>query len=367
MTLYRMELYRILHRKLFWVMGVVILGWLAVYFCLESVGAEITKVNGTVYEGYAAIRMDRKITEDFKGKLTDADVQRIIEKYGYPGEVREEYGHWMDENYLNGFVADNLTDGYFRSWDDYKVPQNTIPINESGLRVYSATPQGELNFAYARGWEKFLDIFQMSNWLLSLIVMICTAPLFCEERQSGMRQIMFTAEKGIGTDTRARIAAAFTVTVCGYIFLLLLLFGLCAAVFGFDGSEMSMGMGMILGTNSAHAVSQLEIGDFTLGYIVTALGGILMLTGMVVWISAKADTVAHSLLAAIFSWAAPVILYMTFQSRFLYLLALIQPALMSNYGSMLDAVPFYWMRAAAVPVVITAGIVCGALQWKKVD
>lgn len=372
MTLYRMELYRIIHRKLFLGMGIVILVWLAVFFCIESVGSETAQVNGKVYEGYAAVRMDREITEEFQGKLTDEDVDRIAEKYGFPSEVQKNYGHWIDENYLNGFVAEYLTDGFFQSWDEYKVPQNTIPINDSRLKEYSNTPQGEVNFGYTKGWEKFLEIFQMANWLFSLMIMIGAAPLFCEERQNGMRQLIFTTEKGKGVDIKARIAAIFTVTVCGYFFLLLLLLGLCGGVFGLDGSTISIGI--VLGINSGYtmirhgiSLSQYGIADFTLLYVVTALGGVLMLTAIVVWISARVDTVAHSLLAAIFSWAAPVVLYITFQSRVLYILALIQPALMSNYGSIVDAAPVYRLRIAAVFVVMTAGIIWGARRWRRVD
>ena len=46
-------------------------GLLFLYFWFAEVGVEIATVDGKFYSGYEAVQMNRKITEEFEGDLTD--------------------------------------------------------------------------------------------------------------------------------------------------------------------------------------------------------------------------------------------------------------------------------------------------------
>ena len=133
MRLYRMELYKLLYKKIFRFGLLAVLGILLAYFLLVSVGGERTTINGELYTGFAAVREDRRITERFRGVLTDEKARQIIEQYGFPSKVEENYGGFRDENYLNGFVTEQLGNGYYFSWDDYQISTALQPLAESGL------------------------------------------------------------------------------------------------------------------------------------------------------------------------------------------------------------------------------------------
>ena len=61
------------------------------------------------YEGYQAVQVNRQITEEFKGILTDEKAAQIIEKYGFPEKVEKGWYYFRDTNFLNNFVTTYLT------------------------------------------------------------------------------------------------------------------------------------------------------------------------------------------------------------------------------------------------------------------
>ena len=77
MRLYRTELYKIYQNKIFRIGIIAATGLLLLYFGLVEVGAEIATVDGVFYSGYEAVQMNRKITEEFEGILTDEKVDQI--------------------------------------------------------------------------------------------------------------------------------------------------------------------------------------------------------------------------------------------------------------------------------------------------
>ena len=156
MRLYRMELYKLLYKKNFRFGLLAVLGILLAYFLLVSVGGERTTINGELYTGFAAVREDRRITEKFRGVLTDEKARQIIEQYGFPSKVEENYGGFRDENYLNGFVTEQLGNGYYFSWDDYQISTALQPLAESGLGAAARAAGREVLLDYAEGWGVFL-------------------------------------------------------------------------------------------------------------------------------------------------------------------------------------------------------------------
>ncbi len=120
MRLYKMELYKICSRKLF-LFSVTAALMILLLFMYTLAVDNYAMVNGVEYEGLRAVQINRTITEEFKGTLTDEKVTAIAEKYGFPSGVKEDYGRFLDRNYLNEFIMEAFSDGYFRAYDDYKV------------------------------------------------------------------------------------------------------------------------------------------------------------------------------------------------------------------------------------------------------
>ena len=87
MQLYKMELYKIFHRKIFWIGILAILGLMFVYFWFAEVGDERCVIDGRSYSGYEAVQMNKKITEEYVGTVTDEKINQIVDKYGLPSEL----------------------------------------------------------------------------------------------------------------------------------------------------------------------------------------------------------------------------------------------------------------------------------------
>ena len=224
MRLYRMELYKLMHGKFFLAGLPVILAVLLLYFAFVNVGDERAVVNGKVYTGYEAVRENREITKEFTGPLDDETAEQIIEKYGFPSQVEEYYGGFRDENYLNGFVTEYLGNGYMRSWDDYKVSTELIPVAQTDLGRAAETSGKEIILCYTKGWSVLLDTLQLGMILGSVLILVSVSPVFAEERQCRMSALLFTSEEGRDRDVTAKIAAAFTLTAAVYAAVVLSVF-----------------------------------------------------------------------------------------------------------------------------------------------
>ena len=64
MQLYKMELYKIFHRKIFWIGILAILGLMFVYFWFAEVGDERCVIDGRSYSGYEAVQMNKTMPEE---------------------------------------------------------------------------------------------------------------------------------------------------------------------------------------------------------------------------------------------------------------------------------------------------------------
>ena len=251
MRLYRMELYKLCHKKAFIICSVLVALILTVYFWL-MIDDQLSTVKGVTYHGYKAIKIDRQITETYRGGLTDAKVQQIIKEYGLPSRVEYGYGWWRDANYLNEYVVHYLSDGYIIDWTEYEVPTKAYAIADTELGELQQAIGKEIPFDYTIGWQVLFEVMQLGMILASILVIFSVSVVFSQEGQTGMLQLLFTAQKGKETDAKAKIAAAFTLTVIIYSVVVLFTLLLCVCVFGLDGAECPLNLAMFDGPSSNH-------------------------------------------------------------------------------------------------------------------
>ena len=161
MRLYKIEVFKLFYRKFFMTCLLSVLGILLLYFYFVNVGDERTTVNGNLYTGYKAVQVDREITKEFSGVLTDDIAEQIVEKYGFPSKVEEYYGYFRDQNYLNGFITKYLGNGYFRDWNDYQVSTSLYTISQTDLGRVVEVSGNEITLDYTKGWTVFFDTLQL--------------------------------------------------------------------------------------------------------------------------------------------------------------------------------------------------------------
>ena len=241
MRLYRMELYKLYHKKVFLIGSALTILILLFYFRL-MINEQMTTVDGVTYYDFEAVKIDRQITEAYRGELTDEKVRRIVEEYGLPLDVKENHGWWKNVNYLNRFVADYLSDGYIRTWDDYRIPMEVYDIADTELGAVQEARGKTITLAYTAGWQVLFKTLEIGMVLASILVIMGVSVVFAQESQVGMLSLLFTTQEGKEKDAKMKIAAAFTLTIIVYGIVILFTLGLCDSVFGMDGSDCPLYM-----------------------------------------------------------------------------------------------------------------------------
>lgn len=213
MRLYKMELYKLCHKKFFYTGTVFIIAFVLLYF-FQTLHTAVSTVDGIVYRGYAAVKTDRRITEEFHGPLTGETVQRIVDRYGLPDPDTDNatFQNSSDSNFLNRFAMTYGTD-------------NTSAV-QTGNDIW---------LDYYDGWSMFTSMYFMEMIMVSVLLLCMLTPVFSIEILTRTKPLLFTTQNGPEKDTRAKIAAAFTITIGLWSAITALSLLLTGAVYGWEG------------------------------------------------------------------------------------------------------------------------------------
>lgn len=363
MTLYKMELYKTLHRPVVWISGLLMAGLLVLYF-VGLMEEEHSLAEGKTRFGYAAIQHNREITKEYEGILTDEKLRRIVDEYGFPSEVVKDFPGWLDENYLTAYAVDYFSDGYMRGWGEgeYKVAENLIPIAESEL--YEVMGGRDIPFGYGNGWIQYIEFLQFAGWALIAWLVIVLSPLFAQEHDARMYPLLFTTEHGREKDVYAKILAALTVTLVSFLAITGSAFLACCAIYGTGGAQMMWGQGSFYWRLPYRYTMVQFVSCYTLMY----LFALLMTFGYCVLASSGAESGFEALLTTGGLLIAPLIMRIfNFGSSLLYFLCDAQPIFLVwaiSLEEVLHSVPVWlcvWTSAAATVICTFAGL----FKWKK--
>lgn len=143
-----------------------------IFFWFAEVGDELAVIGEKSYSGYEAVQVNRKITEEFEGIITDEKIDQIIKKYGIPSKLGENMPNWRDGNYLNDFVV--------------------------------------------------VDLLQFGLVLGSIVVICSVSTVFAKEGQTKMLPLIFSTDEGQRKDVYSKVFAAFLLTATVFIGIVLL-------------------------------------------------------------------------------------------------------------------------------------------------
>lgn len=358
MKLYRMELYKLWHQKIFAICAVCTVLITVFYFGALEVDMEIAMVDGQRYYGYEAVKINRQITEKYRGELTDEKVAGIVEEYGLPSEVVYDYPGWRDANYLNGFVTDYLSDGYKRDWNNYKAPTAVYAIADTQLGEIEHAMGGKILFAYTNGWKAFLDTLQMGMILTSVLVLLSVSTVFAQEEQTKMLPLLFTTQEGKIKDTYAKMAAAFKLTVVVYIVMVLLCLLMSFCVFGLDGADCPLGMALSKELLVRFSVSYMPIASFVRMILGMDLLAMLLLCAITMCVSAHCTSSFGAVAMAAILWGAPLLVRML-SGGLGYFFTSCMPLFLIMTDSVYEAVSWGTRYAVAMLwVIIALTLIC---------
>ena len=304
MRLYKMELFKLFQNKIFKIGMLATTGLLFLYFWFAEVGGEISTVDGKFYSGYEAVQMNRKITEEFEGDLTDEKVNQIIEKYGLPTKFEENMPGWRDGNFLNDFVTRYFTNG---AWENGVLPTERYFLWETELgKAYDEIGKTPY-LAYTTGWKVFVEMLQFGLILGSILIICGVSTIFAEESQTKMLPLIFSTEEGRRKDVPAKILASFTFTIFIFMWFVLVNFVLCWMIYGLKGFENISWM--VLSQHMLQPVLFLKYLGILLGLAFQAL---LSLCTITLCVSAYQDSSFGAVIIVAVCWGLPVLIRMFF-------------------------------------------------------
>lgn len=340
MRLYKMEVYKLCHRKIFLLGIFCVIGIMLIFFWLQ-VGNETAYVDGTTYYGYRAVQVNREITEEFRGELTDEKADKIVEKYGFPKEVKDHYPDYLDGNFLNRFAAEYLSDGYFISWKDYRLATCRKQIADTELGAAAEATGQKIILEYHGGWSAFLELLHFGTMLGCIVIIFGISITFANEGQTNMLSLLFTTKEGKWKDIYAKIAAAYTVAVGVWLGVVFLDGLLCGVVYGFDGLDCFVGITNIWPYLAvARAATVLNVRTFLMISLLRSFIGIVLLCAATIYLSACFRRSFHAVAAAAVHFVLPILVWILLPGSYYLPTYLIR---LFNY-----ATTFYLINCSAV-------------------
>ena len=382
MQLYKMELYKIFHRKIFWIGILAILGLMFVYFWFAEVGDERCVIDGRSYSGYEAVQMNKKITEEYAGTVTDEKINQIVDKYGLPSELNENMPGWKDGNYLNDFVTRFFTNG---SWENGVKPTERYRLKDTDLwKAYkeyneNIDRKSEKNdkkqmkneilsmwkfkptLEYTTGWKVFGELLQFGLILGSIMIICVISGVFAEESQKRMMPLIFTTVEGKRKDTSAKVLASFTITVLLYAGITGSAWGLCKIVYDLKG-EYNL-TGAVISGSMWKTVDKVPFFSYLSVLLILGMLAFLSLNAITLCISAYQNSMFGAVVATAICWAIPL-LVRTFFGGFVWILVDSMPMFLIMQVNLNDIYSIWYVIAVIAVGVLAVSLTKGILHYK---
>lgn len=382
MQLYKMELYKIFHRKIFWIGILAILGLMFVYFWFAEVGDERCVIDGRSHSGYEAVQMNKKITEEYAGTVTDEKINQIVDKYGLPSELNESMPGWKDGNYLNDFVTRFFTNG---SWENGVKPTVRYRLKDTDLwKAYkeyneNIDSKSEKNdkkqmkteilsmwkfkptLEYTTGWKVFGELLQFGLILGSIMIICVISGIFAEESQTKMLPLIFTTVEGKRKDTSAKVLASFTITVLLYAGITGSAWGLCKIVYDLKGGYNLTGV--VISGSMWKTVDKVPFFSYLSVLLIFGMLAFLSLNAITLCISAYQDSMFGAVVATAICWAIPLLVRIFF-GGFVWILVDSMPMFLIMQVNLNDIYSIWYVVAVIAVGVLAVSLTKGILHYK---
>lgn len=382
MQLYKMELYKIFHRKIFWIGILAILGLMFVYFWFAEVGDERCVIDGRSYSGYEAVQMNKKITEEYAGTVTDEKINQIVDKYGLPSELNENMPGWKNGNYLNDFVTRFFTNG---SWENGVKPTERYRLKDTDLwKAYkeyneNIDSKSEKNdkkqmkteilsmwkfkptLEYTTGWKVFGELLQFGLILGSIMIICVISGIFAEESQTKMLPLIFTTVEGKRKDTSAKVLASFTITVLLYAGITGSAWGLCKIVYDLKGGYNLTGV--VISGSMWKTVDKVPFFSYLSVLLILGMLAFLSLNAITLCISAYQDSMFGAVVVTAICWAIPLLVRIFF-GGFVWILVDSMPMFLIMQVNLNDIYSIWHVIAVIAVGVLAVSLTKGILHYK---
>ena len=358
MALYKMELRKIWSRKITMVSAVLLFSLTLVYLMI-LISGERSIEKGTPYRGIQAIERNREMEKLYQGVLDDDKLQRIL----------METNPWDDKNYITDFIVQWLSDGTLEQGNMsgiYREPSHIYPVGETELGRVMKESGKKITLGYNQGYRTFLDYLQSGMVFLSIFLIVALTPVFSEEYQENTAGIIYASEYGKTRGPGAKIAAAFTTAAGTFAVIAVIGAAVCRGIYG--AGNWKMVTGILLGDmNEYLSLYQMEIGKFAVLYLFMAFGGILMLAGMSIWLSAHFKKNYHVLTVTVAVWCLPILIRFLLGTGVWMIVGQTQPIYQILYQTIIETEKTRLLQIVMIIAVVSGGAVMGYRRSARME
>ena len=242
LALYKFELRKIISRKIVWITGGVLLIGLLIWGVASAVLPVNREYSVSSLNGYEANRAERESSEQISGRAID---QTLID------EMRPAYKEFIyNGNYNNALPYLDVYDlignvlGTHASIEILECDSDTFYEKLNAL-LEANTPEGltagnsfdePITYdGYFDGWRKVSDMMKFVACMEIMFITICLSTVFTVEHTRKTDQVILCTRLGKKKLYAAKVLAGLTVGIGFTLLLSVLMFGIVALLYGFDG------------------------------------------------------------------------------------------------------------------------------------
>lgn len=244
LTLYKFELRKIISRKIVWITGGVLLVGLVIWGIASAVLPQNREYSDSSLNGYAANRAEQEAAEQISGRAIDQklidEMRPAYEDFIFNGNYKEALPYLDVYNFIGRTLGT-------QAGAEILVCDSEAFYEKLNAQLEANTPAGlteSISFdepivyhGYFDGWRQIADMMKLITCMEIMFIAICLSTVFTVEHTRKTDQVILCTRLWKKKLYAAKTLAGLTVGVGFTLLLSLLMFGIIAFLYGFDGYD----------------------------------------------------------------------------------------------------------------------------------
>lgn len=241
-TLYKFELRKIINRKILWITGGILLMGLLLWGLASAVLPQSREYSTVSLSGLEMNRAEREAAEQIAGrkieqKLLD-EMQPAYEEFIVDGNYKKALPYLDIYNFIGTVLETNASAEILNCDSDtfYAMLNTKLEANTMAGREENISYNEPLFYqGYFDGWRQMASMMKVLACMEIMFIAICLSTVFTVEHTRKTDQVILCSRFGKKRLYFAKLMAGLTVGIAFTLILSLLMFGIIAFLYGFDG------------------------------------------------------------------------------------------------------------------------------------
>lgn len=241
-TLYKFELRKIINRKILWITGGILLMGLLLWGLASAVLPQSREYSTVSLSGLEMNRAEREAAEQIAGrkieqKLLD-EMQPAYEEFIVDGDYKKALPYLDIYNFIGTVLGTNASAEILNCDSDtfYAMLNTQLEANALAGREENISYNEQLFYqGYFDGWRQMASMMKVLACMEIMFIAICLSTVFTVEHTRKTDQVILCSRFGKKRLYFAKLMAGLTVGIAFTLILSLLMFGIIAFLYGFDG------------------------------------------------------------------------------------------------------------------------------------